>query len=143
MNLYLDTSVLVSCYIAEIQSDSVLKQLGQHSGELLVSQLSEVEFFSALSLKRRCKHISVAQQKSVLELFQQHLERGQYIKAYLTDETYQLAKQFLANPAIQLRTLDALHLALAQHLNAELFTADLELAKAAALLKVKCLIPSH
>ena len=141
MNLYLDTSVLVSCYIAEAQSEAVLAQLAQCSRELIVSQLSEVEFYSAVSMKVRCKQMSVMQQKAVLELFQQHLERGHYTKAYLIDDVYQLAKQFLANNSLKLRTLDALHLALAQYLDTVLFTADIELAQAAATLKLKYQLP--
>lgn len=141
MNLYLDTSVLVSCYVAEAQSNTVLAQLAQHSHELLISQLSEVEFCSALAMKLRSKHISLAQQEKVLMLFQLHLETRQYNKVYLTDDTYQLAKQFLLNKSLKLRTLDALHLALAQQLNAILFTADIELVNAAAVLKLKYQVP--
>lgn len=136
MNLYLDTSVLVSCYVAETQSETVLAKLAQHSGELFVSQLAEVEFCSALSMKLRCKQLSSAQRNAVLELFQRHLETGQYTKVYLIEDTYQLAKQFLLKHSLKLRTLDALHLALAQHLKAILFTADVDLAKAAAVLKL-------
>ena len=141
MNLYLDTSVLVSCYVAETQSAAVLEQLAQHSGELIVSQLTEVEFCSALSMKVRSKQLSNAQQNAILELFQQHLETGQYTRAYLIEDTYQLAKQFLLNHSLKLRILDALQLALAQHLKTVLFTADLDLAKAAGVLKLPHQVP--
>jgi predicted nucleic acid-binding protein len=141
MGLYLDTSVLVSCYVAEEQSEAVLAKLAQYSGELIVSQLTEVEFCSALSMKVRCKNISLAQQEAVLDLFQQHLQEGHYAKAYLVEDVYQLAKQFLSNHSLKLRTLDALHLALSQYLEAELFTADVELANAAAVLKLKYPLP--
>jgi predicted nucleic acid-binding protein len=64
------------------------------------------------------------------------LQNGQYTKKYLTEETYKLAKQFLTSASLKLRTLDALHLALSQQLGAELFTADIELANAAAHVKL-------
>jgi uncharacterized protein len=143
MSMYLDTSVLVSCYVAEAQSKAVLKKLACYSEELLVSQLTEVEFCSAVSMKLRSKHLSLAQHQSILELFQQHLEIGQYTKAYLSEETYQLAKQFLIHRALKLRTLDALHLALSHHLGAELFTFDTALLEAAKILKIKHCSPKR
>ena len=136
MSLYLDTSVLVSCYLPEPQSEAVLKLLEQHSSELLVSQLAEVEFCSALAMRRRASKLTEQQEASISQLFQKHLQNGQYTKTYLTEETYQLAKQLLMSTSLKLRTLDALHLALSQQLEAELFTADIELANAAAYIKL-------
>lgn len=138
MILYLDTSVLVSCYVSEMHSSVVLEKIAKYPGDLLVSQLAETEFYSALSMKCRMKQLSLIQRKKILESFHFHFEMGQYTKAYLTNETYQLAQHFLLNSSLKLRTLDALHLALAQNLKAELFTADFELAKAAARLQLKC-----
>jgi len=136
MKLYLDTSVLVSCYVSEMQTEFVFKKLENMHQTLLVSQLAEVEFVSALSMKHRMQGISTQQKNIALNFFQQHLDMGYYTKAYLTDETYLLAKQMLQITTLKLRILDALHLALSKMLSATLFTADMLLAEAAKKLSV-------
>ena len=138
MSFYLDTSVLVSCYVPEVQSSTMLKLLEDNATEeLMISQLTEVEFHSALAMKQRLGELEKDKTKDISILFQKHLTNGYYTKISLNEEVYQLAKNFILIPKITLRALDALHLALAQYFGLKLITADQQLAKASKYFKIK------
>ncbi len=77
MSVYVDTSVLVAYYVPEIMSDEVEEALLKHP-EPVISDLTEVEFHSALARKLRGGGITAADATRVRGLFFSHLEAGSY-----------------------------------------------------------------
>lgn len=137
MSIYLDTSVLVSIYVPEKHSKSILNLLTNSKERFCVSRLVETEFFSALAIKKRTKELSQSDINSITVLFHHHMSQLIYEKVYITDAVYDTAIYFLTLYKTQLRTLDALHLACAANINAKLITADKVLAKSAEQLQVQ------
>ena len=80
--IYLDTSVIVPFYYPELLSNTV-EQLLRDETEPGLSQLAEVELFSALSRRVRMREISVEGATAIATRFQTDLDRGFYSKAVL------------------------------------------------------------
>ncbi len=134
--IYLDTSVIVPFYLPEALSIAVQELLAIEEQPAL-SQLVEVELFSALSRRVRMGEISQEQARQIIEQFQIHLNDGFYTRIALEPVHYQQAMQWLGRFDTALRTLDALHLAIAASNNRRLVTADATLANAANILAVE------
>jgi predicted nucleic acid-binding protein len=128
--MYLDTSVLVPFYLPEALSDAV-EQLLRAEAQRGLSQLVEVELFSAVSRRVRMGEISLEQARQIAERFQIHLDSGYYTRIPLQPIHYSLAREWLSRFDRPLRTLDALHLAVAASNHLRLVTADEALARAA------------
>lgn len=127
---YIDTSVLGAYYCPETLSAAAENALRRIKTPV-ISSLSEVEFASLMSRKRRLKEINAAQAQEILELFSTHIAEGSYRRIAVTTEHFLKARQLIATPQIVLHTLDALHLSMAISENLSLVTADRDLAKAA------------
>jgi uncharacterized protein len=118
--IYLDTSVLAPFYWTEASSDAV-EQLFQQYAPLIISELSEVDRGDAVAIAAR---------------FQADLDAAFYQLVTVTPRHYAMAKQWMQQFDTPLRTLDALHLAIASELSMPLVTADIGLARSAASLNV-------
>jgi predicted nucleic acid-binding protein len=127
---YIDTSVLGAYYCPEALSTTAERALREVTTPV-ISLLSEVEFASLLSRKRRLKDINERQAKDILDLFETHVTEGFYRRMALTTEHFLKARVLVASERSALRTLDSLHLAAALSENLPLMTADRELAKEA------------
>lgn len=134
--IYLDTSVIAPFYWAEALSDTVEEVLGTET-ERGLSQLVEVELFSALSRRVRMREISQEDARAIATKFQTHLDGNFYIRIPLESVHYQLARDWIGRFDTSLRTLDALHLACASSNNIRLVTADDALARSAETLGIK------
>ena len=110
--IYLDTSVIVPFYYPELLSNTV-EQLLRDETEPGLSQLAEVEMFSALSRCVRMREISQEGAKAIAARFQTDLDRGLYARLLIEPTYYQLAREWISGFQTPLRTLDALHLACA------------------------------
>lgn len=104
-----------------------------------VSELVEVELFSAVARKVRTAEISLVDAERVRSLFLTHLAKGYYARLPLETRCFRLARDWLATTTVPLRTLDALHLALTALDERVLATADRRLADAAEALRVPVL----
>jgi uncharacterized protein len=127
---YIDTSILGAYYCPESLSaaaESALRAIRSP----VISLLSEVEFSSLISSKRRLKEINDAQARAILDLLATHVAEGSYRRIPVTTEHFLKARQLLAAAKIPLHTLDALHLSVAITEKLPLLTADRDLAKAA------------
>ena len=127
---YIDTSVLGAYYCPEALSTTAEEALREITAPV-ISLLSEVEFASLLSRKRRLKEINERQAKDILDLFETHVAEGFYRRMSLTTEHFLKARQLVASAQSALRTLDSLHLGAAISESLPLMTADRELAKEA------------
>ncbi len=132
---YIDTSVLVAYYCPEPLSDIAQRRLAAEK-ERAISSLGELEFVSALARKVRNRQMRRAHAHKVLAVFQSHLEQGVYIRLGMDAVHYAKAREWLATFAVPLRTLDALHAAVAAIEGCSLVTADSALARACAMVGV-------
>lgn len=133
---YIDTSVLVAYYCPEPLSRRAQAAL-RRERVTAVSPLTEVEFCSALSLKTRGGDMAKADAERILSLFRLHLEERRHRILPIDAATYALACDWLARFSTPLRTVDAIHLAVAFANDLKLVTADKGLARSAKHFGVK------
>ena len=134
--VYIDTSVLVAYYYPEALSakvDSILVKLEEPA----ISQLTEVELCSAIARKIRERSLSQSGGNKILSLFQIHKDQNSFIQLPLQSRHYSLATQWISQFNTPLRTLDALHLAIAEENNISILTADINLVKSAEHLGIE------
>ena len=123
MAVYLDTSVLVAYYVPEVhseQSESIIRG----NNDRVVSPLCLSEFSAALRAKVHHGHVAMSDAIAVRDRFRTHYDSGFYrvvqLEARHHDHVFNLVWQL----NVRLRTLDALHVAVAQLGGFHLATAD-------------------
>jgi hypothetical protein len=134
--IYLDTSVIAPFYWAEALSGTV-EQLLRIETEPGLSQLAEVELFSALSRRIRMGEISQEDARGIVKRFQADIDNSFYTYITLESVHYNLARDWISRFETPLRTLDARHLAIAAKHNLRLVTADEALAVSAKIFGVE------
>ena len=133
---YIDTSILVAYYCPERLSRAAQSAI-RRAAKPTISTLSEVEFISALALKRRTGEINESSARRILSLFKQHRADHIYRLIPIEAREFAVARNWLETFRTSLRALDALHLAAAFTSRLILITADNGLAESAALLGVE------
>jgi uncharacterized protein len=136
MSVYIDTSVLGAYYCHEPLNAEVDDILG-HIEAPVISVLTEVEFCSLIAKKRRLKELNGTQAGEILALFGNHIAEGFYRRVTVSHEHFSKARQLITSSEVPLKTLDALHLAVALTETISLLTADKQLATAAKRHKCK------
>lgn len=126
---YIDTSILAAYYCPEPLSLIAEKTLKNCAP--VISDLTETELASAVSKKVRGRELSFPDAQKILTLFQSHLEDGFFKKIAIQPQHFALANSWIKQFITPLRTLDALHLAVAAKQNLPLITGDKSLAQAA------------
>ena len=115
---YVDTSALVPLFICEPNSDAVIDWLESSSERLAISEWTLVEFASATAIKRRSAqvtaHLVKQATKRMYEFAQKHCT-----VAIPGRENFRRAAELASDQRLKLRAGDALHLAIAESLNAE------------------------
>jgi predicted nucleic acid-binding protein len=94
--IYLDTSAIVPYYVPEKLSDVVEQLLQKQEDQPIISQLVEVEFFSALSRRVRMGEVSQNDARRITELFTNHLNEGLYRLVLLENQHYSLARDWIS-----------------------------------------------
>ncbi len=133
--LYIDNSALVPYYCPEPTSDKVEEKITQIKGPS-ISYLTQVEFVSAVSRKIRENTLSENDGANIIRKFEDHVERELFRLTAVEFKHFEMAKNWIAMFNTPLKTLDAIHLAIASELNLPLYTADESLAKSADKLGV-------
>jgi predicted nucleic acid-binding protein len=136
LKCYLDTSVLVAYYCPESISEQVQAFL-LHQVKPAVSFLTEVELFSAIARKVRMGDLTRKDGDRILSKFLSHLDSGLFSITPVELHHWRLARGWLGLFNTSLRTLDALHMAIAWAEEYELVTSDQQLFQAADILGVK------
>ena len=131
--VYIDTSVLVAYYCPEPLSEKAEKLLISYL-KPAISSLTEVEFFSAVSRKVRKKEINSKDAGRVTARFLAHMDSDNYTYIPIERHHYRLARDWIGMFKIELRTLDAIHLAVASSEGLTLLTSDQRLFKSAKIL---------
>lgn len=136
--VYLDTSALLKRYIPEANSDAFDAYFVERA-PFSISRLALVEIRCALAQRRRNKQISAEREKAAMNEIRTDIQDGVLITYPVGDTHFAEAMHLIDKMAkVPLRSLDALHLAIAHSLEVdELATADAVLRQAAHSLGMK------
>lgn len=132
---YLDSSALAKWYLSEAGSAEFVEFIRTRQ-VALISRLTVVEIRSLLARRRRSGDITIEYQQDAVRTFDSDVRKGFLHVEPLSDSQAVIAADFIDRLADQpLRTLDALHLAVARTTGTRLIaTADRALARAAQAL---------
>ncbi len=130
--VYVDTSALIKRYITETNSDEFDAFFMSH-GPIAISRLTLVEIRSALARRQRAGEISAEIAEQAMDEVRIDLQDGILDVFPVADEQVAQALHLIERlTPLPLRTLDALHLAIALDCQASDFaTADRQQAEAA------------
>lgn len=135
---YVDTSALIALLVGEPSIDLVSKWMDDHRDErLFISEWTYTEFSSALSVKARVEKLSPSLRKLALGGFHQMANNSLEV-APVFSQHFKTAAHFADHMELGLRSGDALHLAVAMELDAEIITLDKRFAIAAQTLGARC-----
>lgn len=129
--VYLDTSAFVKLFVDEPESDALNAELSA-VGEVVVADLTMTEFASALARRTRERVLTSAQARRLYGEAERLRSACRLIESTPPVQR-RAARLLLTTTQVPLRTLDALHLALAIEAGVEtLVTFDPRLRAAAA-----------
>lgn len=134
--VYIDTTVLGAYYCPEplsMQCEAYLQKVDAP----LISLLTEVEFFSLVSRKRRVGDFGISKARKILLEFESHMKRGFFRIVTPTFDHFMAAREMVGSMKSSLRTLDSLHLSIARSEEARMVTTDEILAQEVPRFKVK------
>jgi predicted nucleic acid-binding protein len=131
LTVYCDTSLIIASMTREAHSPAVWQWLGtQSERRLYVSDWSDTEVSSALSLKVRTEQISAANRIQLMEAWRASIGTS-YEQLGVSPENFATAARFIERYELGLRAADALHLAIAQSHGLAMATLDIRLRGAA------------
>jgi predicted nucleic acid-binding protein len=133
---YLDTSALLPYYRKEATSQAIQGFLSALRVPVGISDITGLEFASALSRWVRMKEINEAQASLLENAFAEDARSGLFRRLSITAKHYRQAQQWISSRKTALRTLDALHLACCFGAGMEIVTSDEVLAISADVLGV-------
>ncbi len=137
MLVYLDTSALAKWYLNEAGSDAFVAWIKQQD-DVHISTLTATEMRCLLARRKRMGEISAELEQQIFATFIDDIERGFLSSHPLSDQHAQAAIGLMEQlPQHALRTLDALHLAIARSIGAQsIATSDHVMLSAAASLEM-------
>ena len=130
--VYLDTSVLVAYYCPEAFSEKAEALIISYTCPA-ISSLIEVEFYSAISKKIRMEEMNREDGSRIIAKFLAHINDHFYTNLLIKSHHYLLARDWLWQFNSSLRSLDAIHLAIASSEGLTIITVDETLSKAAKI----------
>ena len=134
--LYLDTSLVVSSVSVEVRTDDVIRWMEQQDqDEFAISDWVVTEFSSAASLKLRTGVIDSARRTAMLAQFAK-LSVHTFHVLPVEASAFRTAARFCDQPQLNLRSGDALHLAVCAENGATMCTLDQKLNQAATLVGI-------
>jgi uncharacterized protein len=136
--IYADTSLLLPVYVPEVNSDTA-NEVVKGAKELLVSDLTVAEFLVGLARKVKLGTLSQQLAAQVRASFEQHIAEGYLQRVPLVSSYSEAAGQLAVQSPVMLRTLDAIHLAVAIQHGAVVATLDTRLSEAAQAIGVEVL----
>jgi len=133
---YVDTSILAAYYCPEPLSERAEERLRAPHPPVL-SWLTDVELHSALAKKGRRNELAERDAERIQDLLRAHVSNALYEIAAIEHGDFVQARQWMARMDTTLRTLDALHLAVAHRRDLKVLTADQGLADAGRSFEVE------
>lgn len=128
--IYVDTSLLLPVYVPEERSEEANRLLETVSS-IVISDLTFAEFHVGLARKVKLGTLSASQSGAAQAALDSHLRDGVLQRVALQSSHYDAAGRMASKAAGMLRTLDALHVAVAAGLGSPMATFDGRLAEAA------------
>lgn len=132
LSTYLDTSVLVPLFIEDVFSPQAQALLRRSRTQTIVGDFAAAEFASALGLRCRRNLLEIAEARAAFEDFDAWRSKVLQVESSPTD--IRSAEFILRRLDLTLRAPDAIHIAIAQRIGAELATFDSRLAACAQAL---------
>lgn len=122
MNVYADTSFLVSRYLADSHSHECDRRMGTHP-RIWNTPLHRTELAHALHQNVFWKNVSLPQARSAWRDFEEDCQTGVWMLTGFPDSAWTggIALAGKHGPALGVRALDSLHVACALELKAERF----------------------
>ncbi|HEY3567612.1 MAG TPA: type II toxin-antitoxin system VapC family toxin [Thermoanaerobaculia bacterium] len=136
--IYVDTSLLLPVYVPEERSEEANRVLESVS-PIVISDLTVAEFHVSLARKVKLGTLSAPQSDAAQAAFESHLREGLLQRVALRSSHHDAAGRLASKSSVMLRTLDALHIAVAAGLGTPVATFDGRLADAARDLGVEVL----
>lgn len=132
---YVDTSALAKWYLPEAGSEDFFEWI-QSQEETCISSLTITEFRCLLARRRRIKMLSGLEVQKLYAKFRQDIEYTHLILYPIEDQHILNASLMIESlPSVSLRTLDALHLTIANDIPVDIIaTADKVMWETARLL---------
>ncbi|MGH8797996.1 MAG: type II toxin-antitoxin system VapC family toxin [Caldimonas sp.] len=131
--VYIDTSALANRYLRASISEAVDALLDEPAHTFAMSELTLVEFESALARQHREGRVSARRLSDLRVRFESDLRLDFFMLHPLSRPILIGARQLIADGLAPLATLDAIHLKTALDIEADAFaTDDRQLARAAA-----------
>lgn len=127
--IYADTSLLLPIYVPEQRSEEA-NGLVEGETALWISDLTVAEFLVGLARKVKLGSLPLDRAEQVRTTFEQHVAGGFLKRVPTTGAHSEAAGELALRSPVLLRTLDAIHLAVAVELEATLATLDTRLADA-------------
>lgn len=134
---YFDTSAVLPYYRHEKASDRVEALLKAQTRPVLISHLTEVEVMSALARWVRMEELTEPEANRIESAFHDDVSHGRFSLCPVEAGYYRRAAHWIGTRKTSLRSLDALHLACAEHLGAHLITEDVALIDSALFFGIK------
>lgn len=134
---YIDTSVLMAFLLPESGSQLAERLMTSPGDALAFSSWTEVELLSALGVQVRRKLITRSGARKAVDAFANFVAPA-LVRLAVDDNDHRMAAHMLDGWQTVLRAGDALHLALVQEYQAELWTFDRNMSKAAAHFGLRC-----
>ena len=139
---YFDTSALLPYYRQEKTSADVEKLLCSLCPPIVISDLTRVEFLSAIARWVRMAEISEPQANLLENTFNADGKTGLYLRKSLGRTCYMQAEKWLSVRKTSMHTLDALHLACCLTSQAKMVTCDIVLHQSAELFGISSMLIS-
>ena len=123
MNIYADTSFLVSLYAPDIHSARAAREMKIAQLPVFVTHFGEVELANALELRVFRRELSSTEVRLAYAAFQRDIETAVFCVKPLPTAAFERAKHLARRRTARLgvRTLDILHVASALVLRADAF----------------------
>jgi uncharacterized protein len=111
--LYIDSSALAKLYVPEAESERLDAFLRGKLG-LMISELAITEVLSAVARRKREGELKPELANQIRDAVLADADSGSFARSHLDPAVHRVAERLLlATDSVHLRTLDALHLALA------------------------------
>lgn len=136
--IYADTSLLLAVYVPEARSEEANRFL-ESASPVVISDLTVAELLVGLARKVKLGVLTAPQLEAARASFESHMREGSLQRVTLQPSHSEEAGRLASNSTVMLRTLDALHIAVAAGLGASVATFDGRLADAARDLGVEVL----
>lgn len=127
--IYADTSLLLPIYVPEERSEEA-NGLVKGETALWISDLTVAEFLVGLARKVKLGSLPLVRAEQIRTTFEQHISDGFLKRVPTTGLHSEAAGELALRSPVMLRTLDAIHLAVAVELEATIATLDHRLADA-------------